>query len=138
MTGLLGAPEGAALRRVIRDADTLLLVQHLTGKAGRPLRRAGVKSLAAALQGWHAGDGEIAPGVGSRRELRDRQRLALTLRVLGANHMQRLFEAGLLRGLGAVARLGWLTVRVGIDALVRFAWRIFGAWWAKPPRASLM
>jgi hypothetical protein len=52
--------------------------------------------------------------------------------------MQRLFEAGLLRGIAAVLRLGWLAVRVGIDALLRGAWRIFGAWWAKPPRASLM
>jgi predicted unusual protein kinase regulating ubiquinone biosynthesis (AarF/ABC1/UbiB family) len=55
VAGLLGAPEGAALRRVLRDADSLLFVAHLAGAEGRPLRRAGVQTLAASVQAWHGG-----------------------------------------------------------------------------------
>jgi len=124
VTGLLGAPEGAALRRVLRDANSLLLVEHLAGAEGRPLRRAGVQSLAAAIQAWHEGrrrlEAEGAEGLRAQREAA-RQRAAL--RVLGGNHLLRLLQAG-LPGLRACLRLAWLSLRVGAVGILKGVWAV--------------
>ena len=130
VAGLLGAPEGAALRRVAFDADSLQLAQHLTGEGGRTLRRAGARTLAAALQAWHASRAQAAQAQeapvdqGGRREAA-RQRAAL--RVIVTTHAARLLHAG-LPGLIAFSGLFWVVARVGLVAAARAASALFITW----------
>ncbi len=133
VTGLIGAPEGAALRRVAYDADSLSLVQHLTGSEGRPLRRAGVRTLATALQELHrsrkvseaeANERTAEQRVNAQREAA-RQRQAV--RVILTTHLMRLLRGG-LPGLAAVAALIFVAARVSLVAAARAGVGMASVW----------
>lgn len=47
VVSLIGSPEGAVLRRLVRDVDSIDLVSRLLSKEGRPLRQKAVEALAA-------------------------------------------------------------------------------------------
>ena len=130
VTGLLGAPEGAALRRVAYDADSLSLAMHLTGAQGRPLRRAGERTLAAIIQDWHLGRQATeqlqshARAAAAKREAA-RQRTAL--RVILVSHISRLLRSG-LPGLLAFGALIFVGARVSLAAAMRASSAVAVAW----------
>lgn len=144
ITGLLGAPEGAALRRVAYDANSLSLAQHLTGAEGRPLRRAGERTLAAMIQDWHLGrmrteqQHHDARAAASRREAA-RQNAAM--RVILTSHVTRLLRGG-LPGLLAFGALIFVGIRVSLAAAIRASVAVVVAWAAsrwrrtQPPKSS--
>jgi hypothetical protein len=133
VTGLIGAPEGAALRRVAFDADSLSLAQHLTGAAGRPLRRAGVKTLASMLQELHRSrkvtEVEVTERTAEQRAntRREAARKRQAVRVILSTHAARLLRGG-LPGLLAIAGLVWVAARVGVVAAVRAAAGMASGW----------
>jgi len=137
IAGLLGSTEGAALRRVTRDADSFKLAEHLASDAGRPLRRAGAGSLArmtAAAETSGGGQGATAAkaepdrssssssgeeGAAAKAErVREREQRwsARALRVLALTHLRRLVNGGVR---------GWLT----LTALAVVAAKMVGRAW---------
>jgi hypothetical protein len=133
VTGLIGAPEGAALRRVAYDADSLSLAQHLTGTEGRPLRRAGVKSLATALQELHTSRkaAELAESLRTEEERasarREAARQRQAVRVIVSTHLLRLLRGG-LPGIAAMTALLWVAARVGLVAAARAGVGMASVW----------
>ncbi len=130
VTGLLGAPEGAALRRVAFDADSLSLAQHLTSAQGRPLRRAGVRTLASALQEWHRSRAKSERDASAERreeERREAARQRAAVRVIITTHISRLLRGG-IPGLLAFSGLLWVTARVGIVAAARACSAMLVTW----------
>jgi predicted unusual protein kinase regulating ubiquinone biosynthesis (AarF/ABC1/UbiB family) len=133
VTGLIGAPEGAALRRVAFDADSLSLAQHLIGEEGRPLRRAGVKSLAAALQELHSSRKATEAVEAARTEeqranaRREAARQRQAVRVIVSTHLVRLLRSG-LPGMAAMAALLWVGARIGAVAALRAGVGLASGW----------
>jgi predicted unusual protein kinase regulating ubiquinone biosynthesis (AarF/ABC1/UbiB family) len=133
VTGLIGAPEGAALRRVAFDADSLSLAQHLTGAEGRPLRRAGVKTLASMLQELHRSRKETEVEATERtaeqraNTRREAARKRQAVRVILSTHLARLLRGG-LPGILAICGLVWVAARVGVVAAVRAGVGMVSVW----------
>lgn len=119
LTGLLGAPEGAALRRVAFDADSLALARHLTGAEGRPLRRAGMRSLASFLQAWRGARAAPQQWMAARtaeqraNDARSALRQRQAIRIICTSHLRRLLRGG-VPGLFAVLRLCVTALQVGL------------------------
>ena len=130
VTGLLGAPEGAALRRVAYDADSLSLALHLTGSQGRPLRRAGERTLAAIIQDWHLGR-QVTEQLHSHARAdaakREAARQRTALRVILVSHVNRLLRSG-LPGLLAFGALIFVGARVSLVAAMRASSAVAVAW----------
>lgn len=136
VTGLLGSPEGAALRRVAVDADSLALVRQLTGREGRPLRRVSEQTLASALRNWHKHKEEAEQAAaaaalltsGQRENMRrEAMRRTQAMRVIAGTHLMRLLRSG-LPGIIAMAALILVGARVGLVAAARVAAGAFVAW----------
>ena len=139
---LMGAKEGAALRRVANDACSVSLASYLASPAAQPLREAGVATMADVLRDvWRvrrrARDGELPGGFAPEaktpdeassvawpeseeaRAIRQREdktkRKALTVIVLG--HARRLLTGHGIRGVFLLCALVATAVRMSLLAV---------------------
>ena len=141
---LLGSPEGATLRRMLRDVDSTDLILTLSTSArARPIRRVGVEALSAALTDavtassacvaaaarGSSGSAKAAPtpplptSTKSEASRRRRQvRSGTVTRLLLATHARRAL-ANKWRSAAAIGGLVWLFARVGVAAVLKSALR---------------
>ena len=137
---LIGAKEGAALRRVSYDACSVSLASYLASPAAQPLRDVGVATMSAVLRdvwmvrkaerdhvaraGFGAGnvsdgDGSAWPESETARAIRAREdktkRKALTVIALG--HLKKLWNGG-PRGVALIATLAFTALRMSLLAVV--------------------
>ena len=137
---LIGAKEGAALRRVSYDACSVSLASYLASPAAQPLRDAGVATMSAVLRdvwmvrkaeryhvaraGFGAGNGSDGNGSAwpeseTARAIRAREdktkRKALTVIALG--HLKKLWNGG-PRGVALIATLAFTALRMSLLAVV--------------------
>mmetsp|Transcript_17024 Transcript_17024/g.41835 ORF Transcript_17024/g.41835 Transcript_17024/m.41835 type:complete len:200 (-) Transcript_17024:245-844(-) len=151
---LIGAREGAALRRVSYDASSVSLATYLSSDQARPLREAGIKTLATLLKDlWsfrkaeiakHAAEGGTAPMSRSdwpesaeARVIREReektQRKAVTVIVLG--HLQKLARDG-PKGVVLLCAVVGTALRVCVLAVAYAAMATAAEWVSAACRAS--
>ena len=129
---LLGAPEGATLRRIAADLDSTELLLQLASREARPLRRRSVDALAAALLGrlpWGPGAAAASraaaaawPRSETSEVLRRRRatRASLVTGVLLREHARKQLRRG-WRGAAAVGALLLVGARVVVAALAKAA-----------------
>jgi len=145
---LIGAREGAALRRVSYEACSVSLATYLASNKAAPLRRAGVATMSAVLKDlWTVRQAEIAKKGGSHgvrgwpessaaRVIREReektQRKAVTVIVLG--HLKKLWCNG-PRGMVLLAMLGATALRMSVLAVLYATVGAAGEWLQRARRA---
>lgn len=129
---VLGSREGAPLRRIARDVDSLEVILKLAclkSPSSRKMRKLASDAVANAIVQEESRVDKAAAKwplseVGAAFRQRRLLRLASVIRVLVASHVQRLMTAG-PRGLAAMGALVWLTLRICIAGLAKAVGRRF-------------
>jgi hypothetical protein len=129
LSNVLGAPEGATLRRIAADIDSTELLMRLASREARPLRHMSVDALATALADaapWRprAPRGVAWPSSETSLALARRRtaKLATVTRVLLRRHLEMQLRRG-WRGVAAMAIGLGVVLRVGFAALAKAAVR---------------
>jgi hypothetical protein len=138
---LMGAREGAALRRVSYDADSVSLASYLASSAAAPLRARGVAVMADVLRGvWDVRrearrrleeekarwpESDAARAIREREEKTKRRALA----VIAAGHLRRLAREG-PRGVALVCSLAATAARMTLAAVWAAVAETVRAWTA--------
>ena len=138
---LMGAREGAALRRVSYDADSVSLASYLASPAAAPLRERGVAVMADVLRGvWDVRrearrrleeekarwpESDAARLIREREEKTKRRALA----VIAAGHLRRLAREG-PRGVALVCSLAATAARMTLAAVWAAVAETVRAWTA--------
>mmetsp|Transcript_15571 Transcript_15571/g.21509 ORF Transcript_15571/g.21509 Transcript_15571/m.21509 type:complete len:794 (-) Transcript_15571:113-2494(-) len=119
VSGLLGSPEGATLRRVSYDACSVSLAEHLASPNARTLRKKSVQTIADFFSAWKYGQEKAAPNAeGLPRFAKEQQRQQVATRVIIREHFRRLITNG-PRGWFALLGLVWVGIKIGVAALFR-------------------
>ena len=123
---VMASPAGKHLRRIIKDVDSPALLLKLAAPSSRAVRRLAVDVLASDIASQES-DASIATAqwplneIGAALHHRRLQRLSCVGTVLLRSHVQQLVAAG-WRGVAAMSAVMWLTLRIGIAALMKAVW----------------
>jgi len=120
---VLGSREGASLRRIARDVDSLEVILKLASPSSRKMRKLASDAVANALVKEESRVDKAAAKwplseVGAAFRQRRLLRLTSVVKVLVASHVQRLMAAG-PKGIAAMGALIWLTMRICVAGLVK-------------------